>query len=139
MRDCLFELVPLFSHEQISMMVSALAAYDGGSSSPEVSSLLQRLRDEEVNYEYTKPFPWSAEDLLLVAKALKASFGLSCVAKSEVTSLGFKTSSGWLPCTLASQIMQFVSADRVVLHSDFVSADKDLSFGSEKSLVLGSG
>ena len=116
MRDCLFELVPLFSHEQISMMVSALAAYDGGSSSPEVSSLLQRLRDEEVNYEYTKPFPWSAEDLLLVAKALKASFGLSCVAKSV------------LPCTLASQIMQFVSADRVVLHSDFVSADKDLSF-----------
>ena len=109
MRGCLFEFIPLFSHEQIAMMVSALAAYDGGSTSPEVSSLLQRLRDEEVNYEYTKPFPWSAEDLLLVAKALKSSSGLLC-------------------STLASQIMQFVSADRVVLHSDFVSVDKDLSF-----------
>lgn len=112
MRDCLFELVPIFSDDQMSVIVSALIEYCRDFPSFEVDSLILTLRSE---VEHTRPFPWSADELVLVAKALKASSG-------------FKSSSGLLCSTLASQIMQFVSADRVVLHSDFVSVDKDLSF-----------
>lgn len=114
MRDCLFELVPMFSHSQLALIIDALTDYFNSSSisSDEYLSLMSSLGDcygpEDDSVEFHLAYVFSKAELIVIAKALQHYSG------------------DWLAHALASQIMQFLTADRVVLHSDFVSSDRDL-------------
>ena len=49
MRDCLFELVPIFSDDQMSVIVSALIEYCRDFPSFEVDSLILTLLGQQMN------------------------------------------------------------------------------------------